>query len=304
MATVRSGAFGALVLAAALGIGPASAASVVDGRGATVEVTDTARIVSVGGTVTEILYDLGLGDRIVAVDTTSVFPPDALKTKQSVGYLRQLSPEGVLAAAPTLILAEADAGPPPALATLSNAAVPLVMMDGAKTPEAVVDRVALIARAVGAEDKGADLAAGIRAEFAALAAARAKVRAPARVLFVLSLRDGRPMVAGSNTAADAAITLAGATNAAAGFAGYKTMTDEAILEAAPDAVLVMAHGGPRAVTAEEIFALPAFKLSPAARDQRVIPVDGLALLGFGPRTPGAALALCGQIHPDCTPVAK
>lgn len=296
MATVR---IGALVLAAALSAGSAMAGTVVDGRGQTVAVADTGRIVSVGGTVTEILYDLGLGDRIVAVDTTSVFPAAALKTKQSVGYLRQLSPEGVLAAAPTLILAEADAGPPPALAALTSASVPVVMMNGSRTPDAVIDRVTLIASAVDAEEKGATLAAGIRAEFEALAAARAQVKAPARVLFVLALRDGRPMVAGSDTAADAAIALAGARNVAAGFSGYKTMTDEAILEAAPDVVLVMSHGGPRAVTADELFALPAFSVSPAAREKRMIPVDGLALLGFGPRTAAAARDLCGALHPEC-----
>lgn len=301
MARFRFGplGFGTLALAAALGSAPALAASVVDGRGQTVEVADTGRIVSVGGTVTEILYDLGLGDRIVAVDTTSVFPPDALKTKQSVGYLRQLSPEGVLAAGPTLILAEADAGPPPALAALTSASVPLVLMSPSKTPEAVIDRVTLIARTVGADEKGAALAAGIQADFDALTAARANVKTPARVLFVLALRDGRPMVAGADTAADAAIALAGATNVAAGFSGYKTMTDEAILDAAPDAVLVMTQGGPRAVTAEELFALPAFSVSPAAKGKRMIPVDGLALLGFGPRTADAALDLCAALHPEC-----
>ncbi len=292
------------VLAAALSIGPASAATVIDGRGQTVAVGDTGRIVSVGGTVTEILYDLGLGDRIVAVDTTSVFPAEALTSKPNVGYLRQLSAEGVLAAAPTVILAEADAGPPPVLATLSGASVPLVMMSGDKTPEAVIERVKLIATAVDAGPKGDALAADIQADFARLSAARARVTAPARVLFVLALRDGRPMVAGADTAADAAIALAGGSNVAAGFSGYKTMTDEAILEAAPDVVLVMSHGGPRALTADELFALPAFSTSPAARDRRMIPVDGLALLGFGPRTADAALDLCGALHPDCRAAAE
>ena len=71
------------------------------------EATNAAapRILSLGGDVTEILHDLGQSDKVVAVDTTSQFPASALKEKNSVGYLRALSAEGVLSVNPTLILA-------------------------------------------------------------------------------------------------------------------------------------------------------------------------------------------------------
>mgnify|MGYP002397398202 FL=1 len=84
------------------------------------------RIVSVGGDVTEIIFALGLGDRVVAVDTTSQYPPDAVKEKKSVGYMRALSTEGVLSVAPTLIVASADAGPPEVVAALKGSTVPFV----------------------------------------------------------------------------------------------------------------------------------------------------------------------------------
>ena len=78
---------------------------------ATSSVKDASRIVSIGGAVTEILYALGLKDRVVAVDATSLYPDEALKQKPSVGYFRALSAEGVLGLNPSLVLAIDGAGP-------------------------------------------------------------------------------------------------------------------------------------------------------------------------------------------------
>jgi iron complex transport system substrate-binding protein len=80
-------------------IAPAAARAdgpiVRDAAGRTVTVSDASRIVSIGGAVTEILYALGLKDHVVAVDTTSLYPPQALKEKPNVGYMRSLWAEGV-----------------------------------------------------------------------------------------------------------------------------------------------------------------------------------------------------------------
>ncbi|WAP70407.1 ABC transporter substrate-binding protein [Jiella pelagia] len=81
--------------------------------------TDARRIVAVGGAITETLYALGAQDRIVAIDTTSVFPPQVTE-KPNVGYMRALSAEGVLAQSPDLILMEAGAGPPQAIELLKS----------------------------------------------------------------------------------------------------------------------------------------------------------------------------------------
>lgn len=298
--TVRgAGLAGAVValLLAALPV-PAGAVTLTDGRGRAVSVTDTGRIVAVGGTVTEILWDLGLGDSIVAVDSTSLYPPEALKTKADIGYMRQLSPEGVLAERPSVVIADGDAGPPAAIDVLSSSAVPLVMIEASKTPEAIPARVRLIAEAVGRQQQGEVLVKQIEADFARLDAARALVKTPARALFILSMRNGQPMVAGSGTAADGALKLAGLENVAAGIEGYKPMTEEAIVSAAPEVIVMMNHG-PGGLTADEVFAMPAFRLVPAATDKRFVQVDGLELLGFGPRTATAALALCGAVDPAC-----
>ena len=114
-------------------------------------------------------------------------------------------------------------------------------------------------------------------------------------MFVMSLQNGRPLVAGRKTAADSVMRLAGAENAAVGFDGYKPMSDEAVIAAAPD-VLVMMSNRPGA--SEEVLANAAIGATPAGRNRRVVSMDGNYLLGFGPRAPDAAGELMGSLYPD------
>ncbi|MGP9822737.1 heme/hemin ABC transporter substrate-binding protein [Salinarimonas sp. NSM] len=255
------------------------------------------RIVAAGGVVTEILYALGVEDRIVGVDTTSVHPPRALEDHPDVGYVRALSAEGVLSLAPDLVIAIDAAGPADALDLVRQAGVPIDVVGEEPTRAGVVGRIRAIGALVGAGARAEALAREVEAGFAALEEARARLAgAPVRVLFVLSLQNGRAMVGGAGTSADAIIALAGGVNAVPEVAGYKPVTDEAIIAAAPDVVLSIARGD-HALDPHALFALPAFALTPAAAERRLVSMDGLALLGFGPRTPQAAAALMRALHP-------
>jgi len=254
---------------------------------------DLSRVVSIGGAITEILYELGVSDRIVAVDSTSQFPPAALKDKQNVGYMRRLSPEGVLSLRPTLILAMADAGPPQALETLAASSVPMLLVDASATPEALLTRVQTLAELFHVKDRGEALRARIQAGFAELAAWRETHPGQKKVLFLLSMQNGRPIVAGAETAAAEIIALAGGVNAANALEGYKPVSDEAVVAMAPDVVLTIDHAGP-AIDAG-ILDTPAFRQTPAGRRHALIHMDGEFLLGLGPRTPTAALELAKRL---------
>ncbi|HMN70376.1 MAG TPA: ABC transporter substrate-binding protein [Rhodoblastus sp.] len=253
------------------------------------------RIVALGGAVTEILYALGQQDRIVAVDTTSLYPPEALKTKPNVGYFRALSAEGILSVQPTLVVAVDGAGPPAALAAIEQAHVPVERAPDTPTPEGVATKIRAVGRAVQAQAQADKLADDVERRFGELAEARAKIKDRKRVLFILSLQNGRAIVGGRGTAADAMITLAGGVNAAADLQGYKPMTDEALLAAAPEAIVMM-DLGPDAKT-EDVFARPALAGSPAARTHALISMNGLYLIGFGPRAPEAARDLMARLYP-------
>lgn len=263
---------------------------------------DTARIVSVGGDVTEILYALGYDSKIVAVDTTSVYPPEALATKKSVGYMRALSTEGVLSLAPTVIIASDKSGPPEVVAALKASSVPYVAIGGADSPEGVETRIREVAAVVGAKDAGEALAGRVRDKFKAVLEHRAAVKTPVPVLFLLALNKDRVVAAGVGTAADEVIKLAGARNVAAGLHGYKPLSDEAAVELAPEFILVMNEarqpGASGTVPAEtSIAGMRGLSTTPAARNNRIVKIDGAALLQFGPRTADAVRDLMKVLHP-------
>lgn len=257
------------------------------------------RIVSLGGATTEILYALGLDKQVVAVDSTSLYPAVALKEKANVGYLRQLSPEGVIGLAPTLILAAEGAGPKQAVSVISAANIPFVTVPEQFGGEGVIERIQVVARATGVEERGQCLEKIVRNDLDTLAAIRAKITRPVKIMFVLSFASGRPMVAGRNTAADGMIKLAGAVNAVGDFEGYKPVGDEAIIAAAPDAVLAMKREG-LDLSGNEVFTQPAFALTPAFAQRRFIAMEGSYLLSFGPRAARAARDLATQLYPELT----
>lgn len=254
------------------------------------------RIVSVGGAVTEILYRLGQDAEIVGVDSTSQYPAEALRTKANVGYIRALGAEGVLSLNPTLVLAADGAGPPDALHLIEQAGVPIVRVPDQPSAMGIVERVKVIAQTLGVPERGAALIQDIENGFAQLAQAKTRITHPARALFVLSLQNGRPLVGGQGTTADAMLALAGATNAASSLNGWKPLSDEGLIAAAPEVIVMMNHGPGGA--AQDPFTFPAFAATPAADKRRLVVMDSLYLLGFGPRTPAAARDLMAALHPD------
>lgn len=254
------------------------------------------RIVSIGGAVTEILYRLGREAEIVGVDATSLYPAEALKTKANVGYIRALGAEGVLSLNPTLVLASEGAGPPDALQLIEQAGVRIVRVPDQPSAEGVVERVKVIAATLEMPEQGAALIQEIERGFAELTEARARIKQPAHALFVLSLQNGRPLVGGQGTTADAMLALAGATNAASSLNGWKPLSDEGLIAAAPEAIVMMNHGPDGA--AQDPFTYPAFAATPAAAKRRLVVMDSVYLLGFGPRTPAAARDLMAALHPD------
>lgn len=242
------------------------------------------RIVSIGGPVTEIIYALGQGDRVVARDSTSLYPA-AVNALPDIGYMRQLSAEGVLSVSPDLIVTRDTAGPPEVLDQLRAASIPMVEVRDGFTPQAVVRAIRTVGAALGQNAAAETLAAQVEAEFAALAAQTAPGQRP-RVMFVLSNQGGRLNVAGRGTGANGIIALAGAENVLAdAFEGYKILSDEAIIAAAPDVIVMLDRTGVPQVDdgAGDVLSLPAVQQTPAGLKQALIQLDPAAL-GFGPRT--------------------
>ena len=255
------------------------------------------RVLSIGGAVTEIIYALGEEGRLVGRDTTSSYPEAALQLPD-VGYMRALAPEGVLSIRPDLILAREGSGPPETIEVLKAARIPYVDVPERYTAQGVVDAVEVVAKSLDVVDKGKALAADIEARMSALSARLAEIGDRKRVLFILSMQDGRILASGTGTAANGILQLAGATNAITGYEGYKQLTDEALIAANPDVVLMMDRDDEFAVDDATLFSHPGLKTTRAAKDRAVIRMNGLYLLGFGPRTADAALDLAKKLYGD------
>lgn len=256
--------------------------------------SDSSRIASIGGSITEILYALGEEGRLVARDSTSTYPEAAAKLPD-VGYMQALSPEDVLSVNPTGILALQGSGPKEAVDVLKKSSVPFIEVPDHFNHEGILEKIRIVGKALGVEAKAEKLAAETDAKLTAAERQTASIKDRKRVLFVLSTQGGKILAAGSDTAADGIIKLAGAVNAVEGFSGYKGMTDEAIVSAKPDVILTMKGGGPP-ISEDELFANPAVASTPAGTNRKMINMDGGYLLGFGPRTAEAIHDLAVSIY--------
>lgn len=258
---------------------------------------DTSRLVTIGGSLTEIVFALGEQDRLVARDSTSIYPPEALELPD-VGYIRALSPEGVLSVDPGVIVLLEGSGPPEALEVLQKASVPLVTVPESFDRDGILTKIRAVGDVLAVEDKAVALAEQVKADIDAAEAATAGIKQRKKVLFVLSLQGGRVLASGADTAADGIIAMAGGINAVATYSGYKQLTDEAIIEAAPDLILAMDRGDEHQAQADQLLAHPAIAATPAGINQNVVRMDGAFLLGFGPRTAAAVRELATALYGD------
>ncbi len=251
------------------------------------------RIVSAGGSITEVIYALGQEHRLVARDSTSNFPA-GVSDLPNVGYVRRLSAEGLLSVNPDMILAEEGAGPPETLEVLAETQIPLITIPMGHDRDAVIAKIRAVATALEVPGQGEELATRIGT--AIDAATQQSGLANKRVLFVLSLQGGRVLAGGAGTAAQGIIEMAGATNAVDGFEGYKPLGDEAVITAAPDVILMMEAGRAVPITDEEILSHPAIAATPAGQNGDLLRMDGMLLLGFSVRTGQAITELAAGLR--------
>jgi iron complex transport system substrate-binding protein len=256
------------------------------------------RIVSVGGAVTETVFALGAGDEVVAVDTSSMYPARTAKLPK-VGYQRTLSAEGILALSPDLVIVSDEAGPPATIEQLRGAGVRVERMPPANTPDEAVARVIAVGRAI--DRPAAVFATRMRREVAA-AVARVAPDGP-RFVLVYARGAGTLMVAGTDTAASAMATLAGGRNAIEGVSGFKPLSAEVLIAAAPDVIVVPSRGLVTLGGESGLLALPGVAQTPAGRNRRIVAFDDLLLLGFGPRLAPAIDELSQRLR-GAAPVAR
>ena len=245
---------------------------------------DASRIVSAGGSVTEIIYALGAESQLVAVDTTSNYP-SAASDLPSVGYVRALSTEGMLSTEPTLILGEDDMGPPEVLSQLSSLGLELLVVPEGWSGKAIIDKVNCVSSIIGADGSASDALVGnLQQHLDDLSAQRSLIDKPIRAALLLALRDGVPTAAGVGTSGHGVLEMAGLTNVFADFEGWKPIAPEAMIKSNPEVIFITERSAKAAGGIDAVISDPIIELTLAGNKKNVLAVDGMALLGFGPRT--------------------
>lgn len=260
--------------------------------------TDNVRVISLGGEITEMVILLGMEKNIVAVDTTSTWPELVTKLPQ-VGYLRALSAEGVLSMSPTIVVANEEAGPHSVIRQIKSSGVEYHTIHQARDFQGIADNVRQLGKIL-SHEKQANLIAGSIEKDAAEFSEKIRKniqrdnKQPA-ILFLLSAGSGTPMVSGSGTAADAMIKLVGGRNVITSYKGYRAVSADAILARQPDVILMTTRTLKILGGIENVLNIPGLSNTPAAKNRRIISLDDMYLLGFGPRTVAAATELSSLI---------
>jgi iron complex transport system substrate-binding protein len=291
------------VFAISFALAPVAAQEAVvirDADGVDVTIDDTSAVATLGGVFTEVAYALGVEEAIVAVDESSFFPPSALSDKNVLGYYRFLSAEPVLSAGPTLIVGNQETGPPEVVSQLRDAGVTMLLLPDGNDVDGARELIATMGELFGRVPEADDVIATLDADVAAAAELVARATSSPRVLFVLQPPEAPMLIAGEVTAAGSMISLAGGANIYPGFPAYIPMTPEGIAEIGPDIILTTDDSLELLGGLDAFMALPGIAQTPAVENGRVVSMDDLYLLGFGPRTGQAIADLARLLHPELT----
>lgn len=271
-------------------------ATVTDATGAAITVESAESIVPLSGSLSEIVFTLGLGDRVVARDITATFEQAADLPVVSRGH--DISAEGVLSLQPDLILAETSSGPQTALDQIAAAGVPIVVFEPADGIDAAASRIAAVAAALGVPDLGVQLIERTEAGIAA-ATEGIDLSDPPRVAF-LYLRGSASvyMIGARDSGATSLIEAAGGIDAGAEAleGDFLELTPEALAAAAPDVILVMDKGLESVGGVEGLLEIPGVAQTPAGEQGRIAHLPDGIMLNYGPRTGDVVADLAEQLH--------
>lgn len=257
------------------------------------------RIVSVSKQINEFIYAIGAQHDLVAVDLTSVYPPEIRKLP-TVGYHRALSAEGIISMKPTVFLTDGNVGPDAVLDQLKKVGIPITVMD----PGSTVDSAQALLTHLGeffhreqaADSVLAEWKAGMQQLWADTASWTGKSKPRVMIIHFGQIANNYLAIK-RGSIPDRLIQWAGGVNAVDSVGGMMRLTPELIARAAPDIIIATDVGFDRFGSAEKFATLPGVSLTPAGRNKRIYRIDEQKIMYYGPRTPAAVRELHAMLFP-------
>lgn len=288
---------------------PSLPATVVDNQGTEVTITDTSRILALDiyGTLSATVFGLGFGDSLVGRDTSTGFAEAAhLPLVTQNGH--ELNGEAILDLQPTVLLTDSSIGPWDVVLQMREAGIPVVVVTPERSMANSTEVIMAVAEALGVPSAGEELAARVAGEIddvVAQVAAIAPVDVadrPRIMFFYVRGSAGVFYIFGEGSGADSLIESLGGIDVAGeiGWRGMRPMTAEAVVDAAPDIILMMTKGLESVDGVDGLLTqVPAIAETPAGQHRRIVDMSDDEVLSFGPRSAAVIEALARAIYaPD------
>ncbi len=262
---------------------------------------NTEKIVSLDGTITEVLCELGYEKNIVGVDVTSSYP-ESMNSLPKAGHNRNVNAEAVIGMQPTVVIALEQGIKPEVAEQFKTAGIPVVLLKREYSLQGTKDLVKALADTLGKASEADRINKQIDADLAALP--QYDTVSKPKVLFIYARGAGTMSVAGINTAPNTMIQLAGGINAAAEVDGFKPFTAEAVVRENPDVILFFDSGLESLGGDEGLLKVPGIANTNAGKNKKFITMDGQYLAGLSPRMGKAVVDLAKLIHAKPTTEIK
>ncbi len=258
---------------------------------------DSVRIVCVSKQLTEMIFALGMGDKIVGTDLTSNYPPEQTGKLPKVGYHRLLSAEGIISLHPTIVVHDSNNAPKSALDQVRKAGIPVEYFPEAKDVDQAKQVLRDLGKAFGVEHRADSLCHYLDSTMA-LALSIHHDTHPRVVVIHFGMVGMSYLIITKKNLASKMIEWAGGINPIDPGRGMAQLSPELVAEAKPDIILVTDYGFDHAGGIEGVKKLPGVALTPAAQNNRIYRIAEHDIVYFGPRTGDNVMKFEKLLYPD------
>lgn len=255
---------------------------------------EQVKMITAGGTISEIVYELGFGQDIIATDITSTYPA-SLKELPSIGYRNQIKAEGILALGPDLVLVETGYMSEDVVKQLQASGLEIKFFEKPTEVSGTYRIVTEIADYLKVPEKGKAINEAIKADIDELNKFVQAQDTASSMAFVMARGQEMVFVAGEETFAESLITMAGINYVGKGFKDFIPLTPEALVSMNPDYLLFFESGIQSIGGIDGVKNIRGIENTTAFKENQILSFDGQYLSGFGPRVGKAALELAKAV---------